>query len=98
MTMIAADGALFEPITVDCFVSTPGERYDFILDTLTDRRISECRLVEHLRYEEKIIEFIFCRGGFHANTSIRLLRSWWNTGSGANYAGGEYEQSDCVTE
>ncbi|XP_046753251.1 laccase-1-like [Diprion similis] len=33
LTLIATDGSPIEPITVDAFVSYPGERYDFILST-----------------------------------------------------------------
>lgn len=39
--MIASDGSPFEPLVVDCFYSTSGERFDFILTPTTDRSISE---------------------------------------------------------
>lgn len=41
LTIIATDGAPVEPLVVDCFISHSGERYDFILNTLTDPNISE---------------------------------------------------------
>lgn len=41
LMIIAADGWPVQPLKVNCFVSASGERYDFVLNTLTNRSISE---------------------------------------------------------
>lgn len=41
MKIIATDGASVEPIIVNCLISHTGERYDFVVDALTNPNITE---------------------------------------------------------
>lgn len=41
LTMIATDGSPIKPVVVDCFYSTTGERYDFVLNPTTNKSITE---------------------------------------------------------
>lgn len=39
MTVIATDGYAVEPITVDCVITFPGERYDVVMHATSDPTI-----------------------------------------------------------
>lgn len=40
LTVIAMDGYSVEPLTVDCVISSAGERYDVVMDATNDRNSS----------------------------------------------------------
>lgn len=39
--MIATDGYATEPMVVDCFVISPGERFDFVMHAASDPALSK---------------------------------------------------------
>lgn len=40
LTVIATDGSPIEPVVVDSLVTSPGERFDVILDAIDDPTLS----------------------------------------------------------
>lgn len=52
MTVIATDGYAIEPITVDCVISFPGERYDVVMHATSNPAIgSEEKPIKSLTKE-----------------------------------------------
>lgn len=40
MTVISTDGSPIEPVVIDSLVTSPGERFDVILDAINDPNMS----------------------------------------------------------
>lgn len=48
LTVIATDGYPIEPIVVDTFISSAGERFDVVIDVKNQANISNIQLVPRL--------------------------------------------------